>query len=45
MIVMDDSTCMVHALMRISRFYYAESCVNVRRVVKAPLDVPRHQAH
>ncbi|MFN2308538.1 MAG: NADH-quinone oxidoreductase subunit NuoF [Gammaproteobacteria bacterium] len=26
MIVMDDSTCMVHALMRISRFYYAESC-------------------
>ena len=26
MIVMDDSTCMVRALMRISRFYYAESC-------------------
>ena len=26
LIVMDDSTCMVHALMRISRFYYAESC-------------------
>ena len=26
MIVMDDSTCMVKALMRISRFYYAESC-------------------
>ena len=25
-IVMDDSTCMVRALMRISRFYYAESC-------------------
>ena len=24
--VMDDSTCMVKALMRISRFYYAESC-------------------
>jgi len=26
MIVMDDSTCMVKALLRISRFYYAESC-------------------
>jgi NADH-quinone oxidoreductase subunit F len=26
MIVMDDSTCMVKALMRISRFYYSESC-------------------
>ena len=26
MIVMDDSTCMVGALLRISRFYYAESC-------------------
>jgi len=26
MIVMDDSVCMVEALMRISRFYYAESC-------------------
>jgi len=26
MIVMDESTCMVKALMRISRFYYAESC-------------------
>ncbi|MCB1876731.1 MAG: NADH-quinone oxidoreductase subunit NuoF [Chromatiales bacterium] len=26
MIVMDDSTCMVQALRRISRFYYAESC-------------------
>ncbi len=26
LIVMDDSTCMVRALMRISRFYYAESC-------------------
>jgi NADH-quinone oxidoreductase subunit F len=26
MIVMDDSTCMVKALARISRFYYAESC-------------------
>jgi NADH-quinone oxidoreductase subunit F len=26
MIVMDDSTCMVSALMRIARFYYAESC-------------------
>ncbi len=26
MIVMDDSTCMVKALERISRFYYAESC-------------------
>jgi NADH-quinone oxidoreductase subunit F len=26
MIVMDDSTCMVRALMRISRFYFAESC-------------------
>jgi NADH-quinone oxidoreductase subunit F len=26
MIVMDDSTCMVQALQRISRFYYAESC-------------------
>jgi NADH-quinone oxidoreductase subunit F len=26
MIVMDDSTCMVKALMRIARFYYAESC-------------------
>jgi len=26
MIVMDDTTCMVKALMRISRFYYAESC-------------------
>ena len=26
MIVMDDSVCMVKALMRISRFYYAESC-------------------
>jgi NADH-quinone oxidoreductase subunit F len=26
MIVMDDSTCMVKALMRISRFYFAESC-------------------
>jgi NADH-quinone oxidoreductase subunit F len=25
-IVMDDSTCMVRALMRIARFYYAESC-------------------
>ncbi len=25
-IVMDDSTCMVRALTRISRFYYAESC-------------------
>jgi len=25
-IVMDDTTCMVNALMRISRFYYAESC-------------------
>ena len=25
-IVMDDSTCMVDALLRISRFYYAESC-------------------
>ena len=25
-IIMDDSTCMVEALMRISRFYYAESC-------------------
>jgi NADH-quinone oxidoreductase subunit F len=25
-IVMDDSTCMVRALLRISRFYYAESC-------------------
>ncbi len=25
-IVMDDSTCMVQALLRISRFYYAESC-------------------
>jgi len=25
-IVMDDSTCMVKALLRISRFYYAESC-------------------
>ena len=25
-IVMDDSTCMVKALERISRFYYAESC-------------------
>jgi len=26
LIVMDDSTCMVDALLRISRFYYAESC-------------------
>ncbi len=26
LIVMDDSTCMVNALLRISRFYYAESC-------------------
>lgn len=26
MIVMDDSTCMVKALVRISRFYFAESC-------------------
>ncbi len=26
MIVMDDTTCMVKALLRISRFYYAESC-------------------
>ncbi len=26
MIVMDDTTCMVKALTRISRFYYAESC-------------------
>ena len=26
MIVMDDSTCMVRALLRIARFYYAESC-------------------
>lgn len=26
MIVMDESTCMVRALQRISRFYYAESC-------------------
>ncbi|MEM6998834.1 MAG: NADH-quinone oxidoreductase subunit NuoF [Pseudomonadota bacterium] len=26
LIVMDDSTCMVRALERISRFYYAESC-------------------
>jgi NADH-quinone oxidoreductase subunit F len=26
MIVMDESTCMVRALRRISRFYYAESC-------------------
>ncbi len=25
-IVMDDSTCMVHALLRISRFYFKESC-------------------
>jgi len=25
-IVMDDSTCMVRALMRIARFYFAESC-------------------
>ncbi|MHB8474162.1 MAG: NADH-quinone oxidoreductase subunit NuoF [Gammaproteobacteria bacterium] len=25
-IVMDDSTCMVKALQRLSRFYYAESC-------------------
>jgi len=25
-IVMDDSTCMVRALLRLSRFYYAESC-------------------
>ena len=25
-IVMDETTCMVRALMRISRFYYAESC-------------------
>jgi len=25
-IVMDDSTCMVRALLRVSRFYYAESC-------------------
>ncbi|MDH3512380.1 MAG: NADH-quinone oxidoreductase subunit F, partial [Gammaproteobacteria bacterium] len=25
-IVMDDTTCMVRALRRISRFYYAESC-------------------
>jgi len=25
-IVMDDSTCMVQALLRISRFYYKESC-------------------
>ena len=25
-VVMDDSTCMVRALPRISRFYYAESC-------------------
>ncbi len=25
-IVMDDSTCMVKALLRLSRFYYAESC-------------------
>ncbi|HHJ13315.1 MAG TPA: NADH oxidoreductase (quinone) subunit F [Gammaproteobacteria bacterium] len=26
MIVMDETTCMVKALMRISRFYFAESC-------------------
>jgi NADH-quinone oxidoreductase subunit F len=26
MIVMDETTCMVRALQRISRFYYAESC-------------------
>ncbi len=26
LIVMDDSTCMVKALLRIARFYYAESC-------------------
>jgi NADH-quinone oxidoreductase subunit F len=26
MIVMDETTCMVRALRRISRFYYAESC-------------------
>jgi len=26
LMVMDDSTCMVNALMRISRFYFAESC-------------------
>lgn len=26
LMVMDDSTCMVRALMRISRFYFAESC-------------------
>ncbi len=26
MIVMDETTCMVRALMRIARFYYAESC-------------------
>jgi len=26
LIVMDDSTCMVKALLRLSRFYYAESC-------------------
>ncbi len=25
-IVMDDTTCMVQAAMRVSRFYYAESC-------------------
>jgi len=25
-IVMDDTTCMVRALLRLSRFYYAESC-------------------
>ncbi len=25
-IVMDETTCMVHALARIARFYYAESC-------------------
>ncbi|WJW76475.1 NADH-quinone oxidoreductase subunit NuoF [Thiohalobacter sp. IOR34] len=26
LIVMDDSTCMVRALLRLARFYYAESC-------------------
>ena len=34
-IVMDETTCMVSVLERISRFYYADHVVNVRHVVRA----------
>ena len=35
-VIMDETTCMVRMLRRISRFYYAESCGSVRLVVRAP---------